>query len=220
MNDTEKKNFQDSRLYPIVFMIIVALVFGLLLSFFYHFTKERVEQHSVLRFQQAVLSLFDLPADDIEKSFQDHITNEENNGLQYYSAMDAENNLIGYCFTVSGSGLWGKITALIALNSEYTELIGIHILDQNETPGLGGRISESGFQSQFTGKTIITDGNVVHFQLIAESDTAADTEINQITGATSSSKAVVDILHNNLITIFDIIGQENDFLETDLGTNN
>ena len=82
--------------------------------------------------------------------------------------------------------------------SKRQKIINIEIVDQNETPGLGGRITESWFKDQFKGKILINNNILNSFVLIPENETAKDNEINQITGATASSKALVDMIYKDV----------------------
>jgi len=207
--NNNKRAFTETKIYPIVFMILVAAIFGAILSVFYHATKEKVALHAELRLKTAILSLFDLPQEDVEISYLEHIKEKQIAGLDYYVAVSNDSTL-GYCFHVTGSGMWGTITALLALDTDFKEIIGLTILDQNETPGLGGRITEEKFQSQFSGKKIRENQEIVYYRLIDESEQASELEINQITGATSSSKAVVDIIYENLQNIIFIIAEKDD----------
>ncbi len=205
----EKKYFSETRIYPVFFMVLVALFFGLILSAFYHTTKERVATQEELRLKTAILGLFQVEYDEenIHSVYQSHIEEKEHNGIFYYQGHDNQ-KLLGYCFPVSGNGLWGIITALLAIDGDLEELIGLHIIDQNETPGLGGRITEEKFLDQFSGKKLTDDGKAVSFRLIGENEDADETQINQITGATSSSKAVVDMLHRNIRDILEVFDDE------------
>ena len=106
--------------------------------------------------------------------------------------------LLGYCFPISGSGLWGTIQALLAVTPDFGKIINLEIIIQNETPGLGGRITENWFKDQFKGKIMIDNNIISNFVLIPENDTSGEIEINQITGATVSSKAVVDMIFKNV----------------------
>lgn len=200
----EKQAFTETRIYPVIFMLIVALFFGTLLAVFYHSTTDRIREHRELRLKSAVLSVFDLPLEDVQESYERYITELETPELFYYVAQD-DTLTLGYCFPIAGNGLWGGISALLAVNTDFTEIIAFQILDQNETPGLGGRISEEGFQNQFRGKAFMVDNEIVEFRLNPEDDPAGEIEVNQITGATSSSQAVVSMIFRNLQKINDII---------------
>lgn len=202
--EKEKRVFSETRAYPIIFMLLVALFFGTLLASFYHSTKERIEENRVLRFKEAVLSVFGLPTDDIELSYQEYITEHSIDELVYYIAQD-DTLKLGYCFPVRGNGLWGSISALLAVDNEFAAILAFRILEQNETPGLGGRITEEAFQSQFSGKGFFDGEKIVEYRLIPEDETAGKYEINQITGATSSSQAVVSMIFRNFQTIMNTL---------------
>lgn len=200
----KKVSFSERKVYPVIFMIIVSLIIGLILSVFYHSTKERIAAFAELRYKGSILSLFDLPVDDVELSYQKYIKELSIDDYVYYR-VEREGDLLGYCFYIAGNGLWGSITALVAVDESLQNMIGIDILEQNETPGLGGRITEDSFLSQFRGKSLIEDGIVIQYGLIPESEKASPAEVNQITGATSSSKAVVDMLYRSFREIADTI---------------
>lgn len=96
---------------------------------------------------------------------------------EIYKATDKEGHLIGYAFIAEGSGYQDKIRILAATDKNFDRLLGIEILKQKETPGLGGKISDEKFKKQFKGM-----------------DITRPIEVDAITGATISSKAVVKIL--------------------------
>lgn len=204
-----KKSFSETRIYPVFFMIVVAVCFGLILSTFYHTTKERVEFQSEMRLKTAILDLFDIDYDEdsFDAIYESVIEEDERNGIFYYKA-HSDDEFLGFCFPVLGNGLWGSISALMAIDADLNELIGLHIVEQNETPGLGGRITEDEFLNQFSGKKATIEGELVVFNLIGENESADETEINQITGATSSSQAVLDMLHRSLRDILEVFSHE------------
>ena len=71
-------------------------------------------------------------------------------------------------------------------------------MDQNETPGLGGRITENWFKKQFQNKPLVFDQKFKKYKLVSEDAKPSDFEIVQITGATFSSKAVVNIIYEKV----------------------
>jgi len=125
-----------------------------------------------------------------------HITKEKKD-IRYYQAVK-DSTLLGYAFEISGSGLWGTIKALIAVTPDFSRIVNIEILDQNETPGLGGRITEDWFKKQFQNKPLVFDKKFKKYKLVAEDARPSDFEIIQITGATFSSKAVVNIIYEKV----------------------
>lgn len=193
----QKKNFLDSRIYPVLFMIIVTVIFVGMLATFYQFTRERVNLYQKEQLNITILQLFDLPTERLESNFQKFIQAKEKKNLKYYQAVK-DSVILGYCFPISGKGLWGRIDALIALTQDLSKIIELEIIEQNETPGLGGRITESWFKKQFENKLIISNEVVQAFELISEGESNNDRQIQQITGATASSKAIVDMIYNNV----------------------
>ena len=143
------------------------------------------------------MGVFELPTNNIETDFNRYISKKELEELSYYEAK-SDSVLLGYCFPISGSGLWGTIQALLAVTPDFGKIINIEIVNQNETPGLGGRITENWFKEQFQGKVLFNNSIIRSFVLITENEISEDNEINQITGATASSKAVVDMIYKNV----------------------
>ena len=196
----EKKSFSETRFYPVFFMIIVTIVFVGVLAFFYQATIERVENYQTQNYKKSLISLFGYSTEDIEKTYNQNFQKAEKNDLVYYKVI-SDNVLKGYCFDISGSGLWGTINAIVAVTPDFQKIIGFDILKQNETPGLGGRITEDWFKDQFTNKVLKKQDTIIQYQLIPEDETTKENQIKQITGATFSSKAVVTILYNNVLEI-------------------
>ena len=198
--EAQKKLFSETKFYPIFFMIVITIICVGILATFYHLTHKRVKDYQLAQIRKQVLETFDLPTETVSEDYQKYITMQTRDTLTFYEAK-RDNNMIGYCFPVQGSGLWGTIRALIALDRDLSRIIGFTVVEQNETPGLGARIKESWFLDQFKNKQILSNKEVIKLTLIPEDEKADKTEIQQITGATASSRAVVNILYNNLVEI-------------------
>ena len=56
----------------------------------------------------------------------------------------------------SGSGVWGPIEGVLALEPDMQTIRGVRFYKQEETPGLGGEIASDWFQAQFKGKTLVS----------------------------------------------------------------
>ena len=82
---------------------------------------------------------------------------------------------------------------MIGINTELDKVEGIKILEQIETPGLGTKIGEEFFTDQF--KDLSASGDIV---AVKGAEPANPNEIQAITGATISSKAVVRIINEAL----------------------
>jgi electron transport complex protein RnfG len=110
--------------------------------------------------------------------------------ILYYKAYDKEAKFIGVAFKVSAKGYSSTIETMVGMTKDG-KITAIKILSQNETPGLGARISEPGFTGQFSHKNI-----------------SALDQVEAITGATFSSQAVIDTVKKKAQEINDLIKNE------------
>ena len=198
--EKQKIHFSETKFYPVFFMIVITIICVGILATFYHLTHKRVEDYELAQMRKQVLETLGLPATSVNEDYERYIRVRTRDNITFYEAK-RDNIVIGYCFPMQGSGLWGTIRALAALNVELSEITGFSITEQNETPGLGARITEVWFLDQFKNKSIIFKDEVIKYSLIPEDEIADLTEIQQITGATASSRAIVNILYNNLVEI-------------------
>jgi electron transport complex protein RnfG len=108
-----------------------------------------------------------------------------------YSVFEAktEGQLAGWVVKTAGQGYADKIEMLIGLDPMIEKITGIFVLDQKETPGLGNKIVTDEWRSQFLAKSTAQPLATV------KGKSSAGNEIDAITGATISSKAVTDIIN-------------------------
>lgn len=108
-----------------------------------------------------------------------------------YSVFEAktEGQLAGWVAKTSGQGYADKIEMLIGFDPQVEKITGLYILDQKETPGLGNKIVTDAWRGQFLAKSTGQALTAVKGQA------KAGNEIDAITGATISSKAVADIIN-------------------------
>ncbi len=198
-----KKRFIETRFYSIFFMVIITAFFISILSAFYLLTEKKVNTLKENTEKKLVLNSFDLPADDVQ-NFDKFIKIQNLQNRNYYIA-ERSGKLIGYCFPINGKGLWGSINALIAVTPDFQRIINLEIVDQNETPGLGGRITEDWFKDQFRKKVLLENGEIVEFQLVSEDENTNKAQINQITGATLSSRSVLKMIEEEYSEILKVL---------------
>ncbi len=55
---------------------------------------------------------------------------------------------------VRGSGLWGPMEVVVLFNPESREVASVAVLEHEETPGIGSRISEADFLDRFRGASM------------------------------------------------------------------
>lgn len=109
--------------------------------------------------------------------------------LPAYRAIDESEQTVGWVIPTGGQGFADRIEVLLGLDAEAARITGVYVLDQKETPGLGNKIVEAGWRSQFTDKAVGAP------LVVTKAKPSDDREIEGITGATISSDAVVDIVN-------------------------
>lgn len=182
----ENKN-KKSLLYPAFFMLVLSLILTLLLATLYQVTKPTVIKNEELSLKSKILYAFNIENDgteeDILSTFDQKV---KDSGEKFNDEPVFEFNENGetkaYAISVKGAGLWGAITGYIALDKDYKEILGIDFIKQSETPGLGGRIEEEFYKSQY--RNIAVD--------------KVSEEVDAISGATQTSTFVSKLVKNGL----------------------
>ena len=118
-----------------------------------------------------------------------------------YNIAVKDGETIGYIFVVDTKGYGGTVSVMTAVNTNGA-IAAVEILDaSNETPGLGQNVTKQDFFTQFTN---LTDNITVIKGGTASAD---NNEINAVTGATISSKAVTKAVNEALSYASEIIAK-------------
>lgn len=150
---------------------LVCLISAYSLAQVYQKTKDRIEAQS-----NPEIFLKELFAEG--ERFEQKSLEEQS----YFLAYGPGNNLIGAAIPVSTAGYGGKIKLLVGIDLSG-DVVNFQILEQNETPGLGAKITGPDFMRQFKGKS--------KKELVLNRDNPKEGRIEAITAATISSRAVV-----------------------------
>jgi Na+-translocating ferredoxin:NAD+ oxidoreductase subunit G len=127
----------------------------------------------------------------------------QNAGFEVYKVFDESKSLSGYSLVYDGNGFQGKIKIMAGLNNNLEKITSIEILSQVETPGLGTKITEEPFKGQFN--HLITSPSI---NWVKGTPASKENEIQTITGATITSKAVVDILNGGIARLRELKARE------------
>ncbi len=184
----------------VLFMAVTTLVFVSILTGVHLATQDRVRVNQAMFLRGAVLSAAGradqgASLDELNQLYEDIVVERTD------PAGEVTHYVVGgsaYVIIASGPGLWGEIVAAIGFEGDLRTLTGISVIDQNETPGLGGRITESWFTGQFAGKR-------GPFTFVPEGSEAAEDEFDAITGATTTTGAIRDILNRTVDDISAIV---------------
>ncbi|MDE6982742.1 MAG: FMN-binding protein, partial [Lachnospiraceae bacterium] len=185
-------------------MILTAftLVLGFVLGLVYEITKEPIAAADAATAQAAYQTVF-ADADSFE-AFGDFdkeaaLSVMEENGFSdeitdVQVAMDGSGSALGYVITVMAKDAsQANITFSVGIANDGT-VNGYSITNIAETPGLGMKAGDESFAGQFAGK-------LVDKFTIVKSAPAADGEVETISGATITSKAMANGV-NACITYF------------------
>lgn len=171
------KKILSNKAYPVVFLAVMVTVSVVLLIAVNSVTSSIVESRKAEEIKTTLTGIFPQMSD---YELMDEI---------YVIYQDGEK--AGYAFIASGSGYGGGIDILVGMDSDFS-IKNVSILSQTETPGLGGRITESSFTDQFKGLS----ANDINLRQDGG-------RIDAITGATISSRAVVNIIREKMTEIMD-----------------
>ncbi|MGN0535924.1 MAG: FMN-binding protein [Eubacterium sp.] len=104
-------------------------------------------------------------------------------------AYDSSNKLVAYVVEgqVIGYNQSSPIVMASTISADGTLVCGIEIIDQDETEYLGEKIDTPEFQAQFDGR---------YLPVVVAGGTDKGSKIDAISGATISSKAVIQFVNN------------------------
>lgn len=183
-----------------VILCVITLIAGVALSGVYEMTKERIAQQQeaakIASYQEvcpgaasfapdpgADAAIADLDGGVYGTDFGKAYINEVSVG------MDAGGNVAGYVLSVSsGDGFEGLITVSVGIAADGT-VNKIAFTQLNETAGMGMLCGEDAFKSQFEGV------RTARFQLNKAGGSTAEDEIDSVSGASTSSQAVVNAVN-------------------------
>lgn len=110
-----------------------------------------------------------------------------------YVGYDADGGRVGVAMVGAQAGFQDIIRLIFGYDPETGQVIGMRVLESKETPGLGDKIEkDSAFVAEFGAVEAPLIG------LKAGRETGAASEVVMITGATISSRAVIDIINARL----------------------
>jgi electron transport complex protein RnfG len=170
----------------------ICFVAALALSQVYQVTKEPIAHQKrleVLRAIRAVLADTDNEPDKDTISFTMGKTSRGESKEVTFFRGRVRGELTGVAFVAdSREGYGGKIEIMLGVDPQGT-VLGIEILSHLETPGLGSKILQKPFRQQFIGR------NLENTRWAVRKDGG---DIDQITGATISPRAVVQAIKGGL----------------------
>jgi electron transport complex protein RnfG len=116
---------------------------------------------------------------------------DDSDGQAIYGAYDDGGRFLGYAIPSQGVGFQDVIRLIYGFDPAKRHVVGLEILESKETPGLGDKIfKDAAFQENF--RALEVSPEIV---LVKKTTKSAANEVDGISGATISAKAVVKILN-------------------------
>lgn len=188
----KKKISPKEIIIPAVSLFVICFVVTALLAITNKFTQPQIEKLSIEtenKTKAEVLTEADSFSDAIKYTLD---------GVQYqYYEGTASGEKIGYVFATSSKGYGGDIDVMVGVSTDG-KVTGVSILSISETAGLGMNAKNDSFLSQFTGRS---------GEIGVAKNNPSDNEIQALTGATITSKAMAGAV-NTALRIYSEIGGE------------
>ena len=168
------KNKIFDFLKPVIVLTAIAAVMAALLGATNLLTIDKIKELEATAEKAAVEKV--IKAESYEKASMQY------NGASYtYFKAQKGSELAGYAFTLSANGYGGAVKCVVGIDKSG-KITATEITDvSNETPGLGQNAGRASFTEQFKGKSA---------ELSVVKSGAKENEIQAVTGATITSKAV------------------------------
>ena len=183
-------------------LVGVGMLCGLLIAVVFQGTRPIIERNRAAALEQAIFAV--LPAAASRATFtlnvdQELIAADVAGGRTVHAGYDADGSLVGVAIEAAGMGYADTITILYGYSPRREAIIGFRVLTSKETPGLGDKIeTEPGFLDNFVALDVSLDAagaaprNPV--KTVKQGQKTEPWQIDGITGATISSKAIGDML--------------------------
>jgi Na(+)-translocating NADH:ubiquinone oxidoreductase C subunit len=190
----------------------------------FRFSEEKIRTYEDDTYQKKILSTMvtqiaeatEQSPDEIiaayPESFEQYVQQLKPDGFErkvYQAVVDSA--VVAYCFEIKGNGLWGSMSALVSTSTDFRTILNFAIVNQQETPGLGARIEEDWFLSQFQNIVFVvnpesTEDVTQSYEFISESQKPEnDRQLKRVTGATITSDSVIKMLRAEFNYIYDYV---------------
>ncbi len=128
----------------------------------------------------ALERLFDKPASELLGNKINMPDGDHSYPVFYFTDGD---EIVGLAIEVPGRGGYaGDIVIMIGIDLQTDQIVGLEIIQHSETPGVGSKVEKSSFRKQWKGLPVNKPVEL----------TSKGGQIDAISGATYSSKAIVD----------------------------
>jgi electron transport complex protein RnfG len=184
----------------VLVLTVTAVSVGALLAGFFQLVAPRIEANRLAEEKRAIFAVLEKA-----RSYEIHDIEVDIDGsielVRIFRGLDRPDGEggeggaeeVGFAFLAEGPGFSAMIRMMVGLNIDRETLSGLEVVEQIETPGLGDKIAKDKFEGQFRALRIKP-----RIEYIKNRKPEKDNQIMAITGATISSRAVVNAINKRL----------------------
>jgi len=194
------------KIKMVAFVLILGAAWASALVAVDRATRDRIEAYNREKVRKSVLMALgiDYEGKDIDALFKAGITEEkikvgEKVEKSIYRTRDG-----AVAFEITGAGSQGPIRAVMALEKDLGTIRGINVVANTETPGLGDRVLADKNMANFRGKKLKP-----RLLIVKEGEAKGDNQVDAITGATLTCKAVERLLNEEAAVHIPLVDKAN-----------
>jgi len=213
---------QPSSLRMVLTMGGIGLFCGVLIVLTFQLTLPTITVNKARALEKAIFDV--IPAATTKTAFKqvgdelEPLEGEDPIAIKYFAGYDDEGRLVGVALEAAGQGFQDIVTILYGYSSECKCVIGMKVMASKETPGLGTKIeTDPNFRANFDALSVALDGGgeqIANPIVLVKPGKKTDSwQIEAITGATISSRAIADILEKSTAARIPVIERNLDILE-------
>jgi electron transport complex protein RnfG len=184
----------------------LGLVCGVLIVAAFQLTLPAIDRNKAEALQKAIFEV--IPGAKTKSVFEEQggnlvpVRGDGGSGVRYYAGYDQDHRLVGIAIVTTGQGFADILRVIYGYSPQKSAIVGLKVLDSHETPGLGSKIeTDPRFLANFEALDVTTTGDDTGIQnpiaLAKRGEKSHSWQVEAITGATISSRAITDILRTS-----------------------
>jgi len=184
----------------------IGLLAGILIVFTYQLTFPVIKRNKAIALQRAVFEV--VPGAVEKRTFSEDdgeliLLEGENEAVRkYYAGYDSSGRLTGIAIEAAGQGFQDLLRILYGYSPDCNCIVGMKVLESKETPGLGDKIEKDArFRENFVALDATLSGEnreMAHpITMVKHGEKSEAWQVEAITGATISSRAIANILRES-----------------------
>jgi electron transport complex protein RnfG len=194
-SDALKQVAAPSSLRLVLTLAIAGLVSGVAIIGIYESTLPTITANKARELREAVFKVLPGVSRMQALVYRDGsimaVAQPEKDEPVVYGGYDEQGDFVGYAVPGAGPGFQDTIAILYGYVPREKQVVGMEVLESRETPGLGDKIyKDADFVAEFSALSV--EPEIV---AVKKGTSTQPNEVDAITGATISSKAIVRIIN-------------------------